>query len=54
VAVHTITGAHPGVVNTFEDRGAVTRTTGTRSFGDGPAFVAELPAHSVNAFVFTV
>lgn len=54
VEVHTITGAHPGAVNTFEDRGAVVRTTETRSFGDGPAFVAELPPHSVSAFVFTV
>ncbi|MET0771716.1 MAG: alpha-L-arabinofuranosidase C-terminal domain-containing protein [Candidatus Limnocylindrales bacterium] len=54
VEVHSITGAHPGAVNTFADREAVTRTSARRSFGDGPVFVAELPAHSVNALVFTV
>jgi alpha-N-arabinofuranosidase len=54
VEVHTITGAHPGAVNTFEDRATVTRSTATRDLGGGPAFVVELPAHSVNALVFTV
>jgi hypothetical protein len=54
VEVHTITGAHPGAVNTFQDRDAVTRTTVRRASGDGPVFVVELPAHSVNALVFTV
>jgi alpha-N-arabinofuranosidase len=54
VGIHTITGAHPGVVNTLEDRDAVSRTTSHRPVGDGPVFVAELPAHSVTALVFTV
>jgi alpha-N-arabinofuranosidase len=54
VEVHTITGAHPDAVNTFDDRDAVTRRTETRSVREGRAFVAELPAHSVSDFVFTV
>jgi hypothetical protein len=54
VEVHTITGAGPGVANTFEERGAVTRTTTRVARGDGPVFVTELPALSVNALVFTV
>jgi alpha-L-arabinofuranosidase len=54
VEVHTITGAHPGAVNTFDVRDAVTRTTARRTLGSGPPFIAELPAHSINAFVFTL
>jgi alpha-N-arabinofuranosidase len=54
VMVHTVTGSHPGAVNSFADRDAVARTTETRRFGDGPTFVAELPPHSVSALVFTV
>jgi alpha-L-arabinofuranosidase len=54
VQVHTITGAHPNVVNTFEDREQVTRTTKMQAFGNGPAFAAAIPAHSISAFVFTL
>ena len=54
VMIHTVTGSHPGAVNSFADRDAVARTTETRRFGDGPTFVAELPPHSVSALVFTV
>jgi alpha-N-arabinofuranosidase len=54
VEIHTITGAHPGAVNTLEDRDAVSRTTSRRPLGSGPVFVTELPPLSVNALVFTV
>jgi alpha-N-arabinofuranosidase len=54
VEVYTITGAHPGVVNMFEDREQVRQTTEIRSFGNGPAFVAVVPAHSITAMIFTM
>ena len=54
VEIHTITGAGPDTVNTFDDPEAVARVTRRMPRGVGPSFVAEIPAHSVNALVFTV
>jgi alpha-N-arabinofuranosidase len=54
VQVHTITGAHPGVVNTLTDPHQVTTTTRSSSFGPGPVYATEVPAHSITAFVFTL
>jgi hypothetical protein len=54
VQVHTITGAHPGVVNTFTDPHQVTTTTRSSRFGPGPVFATEVPPHSITAFGFTL
>ena len=54
VEIHTITGTGPDAVNTWDDREAVTRTSRRVPRGAAPLFVTDIPAHSVNALVFTV
>jgi alpha-N-arabinofuranosidase len=54
VQVHTITGDHPGAVNTFAHPHQVTTTSRSQPFGPGGSFAMEVPAHSIAAFVFTL
>jgi alpha-N-arabinofuranosidase len=54
VQVHTVSGAHPGVANTFADPHQVTTVRRSQPFGRGPSFATEVPALSITAFEFTL
>lgn len=53
VEAHTISGPGPGAINTFEDREQVVTIERRLAFGAGSTFTTAVPAHSINAFIFS-